>query len=669
MTANNTKPVWLEIKNNDTEWLRAEIAKLTDHRAEYLVSQWAEKRRYLPPQVTTMPGYYSFSVAPYLKEIADCFSLTSPVREVDVMKGAQIGATVGILENVIGYLIDHVKSAPCMLLTADAELAKLRLESYITPMLEHSGLSHLIQSSDNISTRKSGKTDKRIEWVGGGFLIPLGALNAAKLRSLSIQYFLADEVDAYPNVIGKGEDPLKSAEARTKAFHESRKIARISTPLLKGNSRIAAGYERGDKRKYYVPCKQCGKMQVLKFQGVEKQTGRIWGLVWELNDDGALIESSVKYLCEWCSYPHINSDKAYMLPRGEWRATATSKSIFRRSYHLPAIYSPVGMYPWSAMVYDWLDAWDVDTNKVKSVSLLQEFYNNVLALPFEIRSGTKVRFQMVSGHRRACYKFGEIPNLYAMEFCGSPILFLICTVDVHKKNLAVMITGWTRNARHFVIDYWRYELAPGEEETAELTSPVWSKLRQLIEEKEYTADDGKKYRVSITLVDAGYQNDTVIHFCDDYATGVYPILGRDRPSKNQSIKEFAEFKTMLGTVGYRIVVDHYKDRISPVLRREWYEESGQQPPYHYNAPIDMTDKQLKELTVESRKEKIDSYGNVSYFWHRLGNANNEQFDLLVYANAGMELLAYTICIQHFELETIDWPTFWDYIESEQPFFS
>jgi phage terminase large subunit GpA-like protein len=93
-----------------------------------------------------MPGYYSYDVAPYLREIADCFSIDSQIREIDVMKGAQIGATVGVLENIIGYVIDHVKSAPVMLLTADAELAKIRVDSYITPMLQHSGLDHLIRS-------------------------------------------------------------------------------------------------------------------------------------------------------------------------------------------------------------------------------------------------------------------------------------------------------------------------------------------------------------------------------------------------------------------------------------------------------------------------------------------------------------------------------------------
>lgn len=657
-----------ELEHDDDAWLAGQVGDLTDEKLTTKVSEWAEQKRYLPPQVTPMPGFYSFDIAPFLREIADCLSLDSPVREFDFMKGAQIGATVGILENAIGYIIDHVKTAPAMLLTADAELAQLRMESYITPMLQHSDLMHLVQSADITNSRKTGKTDKKLEWVGGGFLVPYGARNADKLRSISIQYLFEDECDAFPDTVGKDGDPQKLAEARTKAYHESRKIARVSTPLLAGSSRISRGFKRGDQRRFFVPCKGCGKKQVLVFQGGKKKTDeKRHGLIWEVTDYGALVPESVKYLCKFCDYEHHNADKSWMLPRGEWRATSQPRDPNHRSYHISALYSPAGFYPWDAIVRDWLEAWDEDANRPRDITLLQEFYNNNLGEPFEV-IGAKVRFSSVSAHRRPVYKCGQIPNRYAMEFCGSPILFLTCLVDVHKSNLAVSVMGWTRDAKCFVIDYWRFEVPTGEDDCSELTSPVWGRLRELLEESIYTADDGKVYGITMTLVDAGYANDTVTTFCSDYASGVYPILGRDRPAKNQTIKEFAEFTTQSGTVGYRILVDHYKDRIGPVLRREWSEDAGEQKRYHFNAPVDLTDKQLKELTVETRREKLDDNGNKTYYWHRPGNARNELWDLLGYGHAAVEILAWAICIQHFELETIDWPQFWDYIEGEKLYF-
>jgi phage terminase large subunit GpA-like protein len=654
-----------ELLNDDAEWLARQVQGLTDEKITVTVTEWAEEKRYLPPQVTSMPGFYSYDVAPFLREIADCLSIDSPVREFDFMKGAQVGATVGILENAIGYVVDHVKTAPVMLLTADAELASLRVESYIVPMFQHSGLTNLIRSADEGNSRKTGKTNKKIEWVGGGFLVPFGARNADKLRSISMQYLLEDECDAFPDSVGKDGDPQKLAEARTKAYHESRKIARISTPLIKNKSRIHRGFLRGDQRRFFVPCKNCGVKQVLEFQG-KNDRGK-YGLDWDLTDEGALVPESVRYVCKHCKHEHRNSDKSWMLPRGEWRATATARSPDHRSYHINALYSPVGMFPWEAVVTDWLEAWDVEQNRVRDVALLQEFYNNNLGEPFEI-TGSKVRFSAVSAHRRQTYRLGEIPNKHAVQFAGSHILFLTCQVDVHKKNLAVTVMGWTRDFRCYIIDYWRFEVSSNEDDCSELTSPVWGRLRELIEETTYTADDGKLYQIALTLVDAGYANDTVSRFCGDYASGVFPILGRDRPSKNQTIKEFAEFTTQTGTVGYRILVDHYKDRLGPILRREWTEDAGTQKPYHFNAPTDITDAQLKELTVEQRREKRDENGNVSYYWHRPGNARNELWDLLGYGHAAVEILAWSICIQHFELETIDWARFWDYIQSDALYY-
>ncbi|HET6494978.1 MAG TPA: phage terminase large subunit family protein, partial [Thermoleophilia bacterium] len=61
-------------------------------------SEWAETQRYLPAQLTPMPGPYRFDVTPYLREIVDCIGIESPVREVSLMKGVQMAATVGILE-------------------------------------------------------------------------------------------------------------------------------------------------------------------------------------------------------------------------------------------------------------------------------------------------------------------------------------------------------------------------------------------------------------------------------------------------------------------------------------------------------------------------------------------------------------------------------------------
>jgi phage terminase large subunit GpA-like protein len=115
---------------SDVAFLRRRVALLTTQTRELLPSEWSERKRYLPASSTSIPGFYRFDVSPYWREVIDCMSPESNVRHVTIQKGVQVGATT-ILENVIGYYIDQVKTAPCMLVTADAELAKLRIEAFI----------------------------------------------------------------------------------------------------------------------------------------------------------------------------------------------------------------------------------------------------------------------------------------------------------------------------------------------------------------------------------------------------------------------------------------------------------------------------------------------------------------------------------------------------------
>ncbi len=655
----------LDLSKLGASWLAEQIDGLTDKIDHLTPVEFNEQNRYLPDSVTPLPGFMSFDINPFMREIVDACDPRSPVREVNLKKGVQITYST-MLESVLLYYMAHVKTRPCMLVSADKELVKGRVENYILPMLAQSDLAHLITSSDENNKRKTGKTANHLQWLGGGFLVPGGANNADKMRMWSIMLMLKDEIDAWPDVVGKDGDPDLLTDDRCSAFWEIRKIYRGGTPLIKGTSKISYQYLRGDQRKYMVKCKHCNYPQELRWQVVNKDTGLIGGFTWE-TEEGVLLLDSVRYICPKCGGEHQEHDKTALFdPKNgaEWVPTSKPVEPGIRSYHLPAFYSPVGFQPWSKCVSAYLKGFDPVSKKVTDIGKYQVFYNNVLAEPFEVM-GTKIRFTSVSAHRRPVYRLGQIPNEYALKHSGSKILFLTCQVDVHKSNLAVTVMGWTRNACCYLIDYWRFEVENKDEECEQLTSPVWGRLRELIEEKRYEDNDGNKYRLNLTLIDAGHANDTVTNFCADYAAGVFPILGRDRPAKNQKILEFSNFKTQSGTIGYKITVDHYKDRMGLVLRREWVEESGQQKSYHFNAPIDTTDAQLKELTVEFKREKVDIKGQTTYEWHRPGNAKNELWDLLGYGYAAVEIIAWDICIQKFELETIDWSKFWDFAELEE----
>jgi phage terminase large subunit GpA-like protein len=647
----------IDFKKLGLDWLGLQVEGLTERIEHISPSAFNEENRFLPESVTNLSGFMRYNINPFMREIVDCFDIDSPVREVNLKKGEQITYTTGVLEAGAFYYMAHIRSLPIMFVTAEKELATARIENNFLPMLNDSDFGHIIRSSDTGNSHKTGKTANMLQFEGGGYLFPTGAKNPNKGRQVSICIMLEDEIDAWPDIIGKDGDPVAIFDGRCKGYWDRRKIFRGSTPLILASSKIEVAYKKGDQRKYYVRCKKCGFPQVLRW---DTKDG-VGGFKWDYDEGGILNHESVRYCCQDCGEPHYEYDKSRLFASehgAEWKPTAKPSDPFIRSYHLPALYSPIGMQPWYKCVGSYLDGYDPVSKRVVDVGKFQVFYNNILAEAFEIR-GSKIMFQSVSAHRRSEYLMGQIPNKFAERWMGSPVLFLTCSIDLHKKFLSVSVYGWCVDSKCVLIESEWFEAKEDEPDCTDLSCSVWGRARALIEEKVYTADDGRQYRISVTMIDASYSTHTVVDFCGQYASGVYPIMGRDRPAKYQTIKEFAEFTTQSGTKGYRLLVDHYKDIMAPVLRREWSGET-QQTKYHFNAPMDYPDNLVKELTAEIRRKQTDDRGVVTYVWHRPSNAHNHEWDKLGYGYASVDIIAWDLCVVAFKMETVDWVQFWTY---------
>ena len=97
------------------------------------VSEWADNHRILTSKTSSEPGRWRTSRTPYLKEILDCLSTSSPIKRIAVMKGAQIG--VSEAGNCwLGYIIHHAP-APVLCVLPTIELvkrdSKTRIDSLI----------------------------------------------------------------------------------------------------------------------------------------------------------------------------------------------------------------------------------------------------------------------------------------------------------------------------------------------------------------------------------------------------------------------------------------------------------------------------------------------------------------------------------------------------------
>jgi len=648
--------------NFDYLWLIDQVDNLTDEKISLEVSQWAEENRYMPPELTSRPGFWDNSYTPYWIEPMNCLSVNSEVRKLAIMKAAQVGATTAIIENDLGYTIEH---DPCgyMYVSADKALVKMAIEVKVDRMLESCGLQDRIRPADEKSRKTGDTTDKKD--FPGGFLLPVGAQNPGKLRQMSVKKIRLDELDGMPDKLGDEGDPVKLAENRTKAFDLTRSIVYLSTPLVMQTSKIYKQYKRGDQRKYEVPCKYCGEFQELEFQG-KTEDGEAYGILFDVSEQGILIEESVRYLCKYCFAAWYDFDKAWFLSRGKWVATADPQERNFRSYHISALYSPPGMFSWISMVYEWLEAWDIKADRAKDLEALRTFYNTCLGLPWEER-GEAPKFERIIQHRRPIYTRNEIPNKAAKKETGGPIFLLTAAADVHKKWIGVEVMGWAKDGRSYSVDWRELE---GDTEILSGPGSPWDQLRDMIERETWRADDKKLYAIQTTFIDARYRTDTVYQFAADYSSGVYPVMGRDTPPRTARLREFAEYTSKAGTIAFNINVTLYKDRLAAWLRRDW-NPPERQPLGFCNYPHDYPDSYFRqyeaEYKTEIRSKKTNKF--LGYWWTQIPNKPAHAWDCRIYNMAALDLIVFTVCREEFEIDGINYHQFWKWAAEFEPYYS
>ncbi len=444
---------------NDTiNFLIQQFEKIPVAQTYELPSKFAERVRRIPKGLSPLHGRFSYERFPYFREIVDNFHPSNPVREVVLMKGNQLGSNVSVLETLLLYDI-MIDPKPQCFITADAGLIKTGVNTRIEAMINIAGARPLIfaQSPKAKGARNTGDTANAKEYPGG-FLHFYGSKNPDRLRQNSYQSAKVDEVDAYKAKLKDEGDVIELIRNRTDAFVRTRKIYYASTPLIDQTSIIKKLFLSGDQRYYFVPCKHCGEMQPLVWHG-KTESGEEYGIVWEndinfkpiVADPEKGIKTTVAYKCKHCGGLWHNHDKETIIPKGNWIATAESKTPGLLSYHLSPLYNPPGMFSWDDMVKAWAECWDIKNNRIKDKEKYRTFRNTKQGLTFE-ESGVNLRYERTVQFRRFGFVRGKVPNDLAVKDTGSPILILICSVDVQKNNLFVDVKGYSAGGAVWTID-------------------------------------------------------------------------------------------------------------------------------------------------------------------------------------------------------------------------
>lgn len=659
-------------KSSELDHLEEFVEKLPKGKHMVDMVAWAEAKRYLPPEITNRPGMFDWSLCPHMIEPALFMSANHPCQHGVVCKGIQVAATTALIENLIGYTIEH---DPCgmMLAREEKEAAETEMALRVESMLRLSGLQDLIYSKSNITGEKSSDR-KLFKRFPNGFIQAIGVRNANKARALPIKKLLRDEIDAWPErTIDKEKGkPLSLTAKRTATFQHSKKILDISTPLKMATSKIWKLLNATDFRRRFVPCPFCGEMQELIWLDKENDTG----FFFETDEDYNLIPNSTYYKCVKCKGKIRESHKYKMMNAGEYRPSLDDNGNPKKSslylahgWYIPSWYSL--FETWDEVVRDWIQA--VKDNDY------EDFFNLRKAMPYEdVESSPKP--EQLKGKQRN-YTQATVPNELAIKDGNGPILLLTCAVDVHKKKhgsegrLDVEVLGHCRNGSTYSIlwrrlkgdteAFWFREFSAAYQADPEaLKANTWYRLQEEILSEQYISEDGKPYPIRITGVDMAYQGYLAQTFAKQFEYGVVPILGT--PKARNFAHYIKEAKSDHGPY-YQIMVDKYKDRLAEFMALKWAGHPMPQPSGYLNYPYSVEyDKEY--FNMYGGEQKVNQYDESTgrykgTIWTRkYSKAPNHAWDCRVYNMALLDVFVYMVC-QSAEIDGLDYKFVFDSLEA------
>lgn len=520
------------------------------------------------------------SETPQLVDVLNCLAQDHPAVRVSMRKSAQVGATqIGLawLATLMAVTPGNGGVVFPTLATSDDFI-----RDKVNPTVDQTPALKAVVREQR-SRSGSGSTVRNKKFRGGSLLFT-GANSAADLRSKTWQYTLCDEVDEWPLDLDGQGDPMEMVDARQIAFHTSGEYKKfeISTPRIKGASRIDAAFEAGDQRYWHVPCPHCGTYQRLMFQNVKFDRSWPYKAYYACEANGCVIE---------------HHQKRAMVQAGRWVAAMPGPGR-HPSFHLDAISSL--LTTWDKVAEKW---WAAQNDQQK----LQAFFNLWLGEAFEIR-GEAPEWQRLYA-RRADYLMGSIP-------LGG--LVLTAAADVQKSGIYVEVVAWGAGKTSWSI--WTDFLES--RDTEDEQDAVWAKLHDLYK-RPWRDAFGNERRIEAFAVDSGYATVAVYAWCRR-RTGTLPVKGLHGFGRAPIVSGESRDVTLRGRrlrsgqKPYLVGTWDLKSELYANLRKEGRRDGAETDPPGYCYFSENHDQTyFQQLTAERLVEREEK-GRMALSWRESG---------------------------------------------------
>ncbi len=618
--------------------------------AENLV-EFTERKRVLTSGMSARPGPYRFSVTPYTREITEQLSESSKTIELVCMKPTQWAGTAVMLSHQLYCVFYGI--GPVLYVTSDDDLAGEYMEKRFDTMIAAAGMQDYITPPVQKRANKATGDTRRAKSFKGTFLRAVGARSESKLSSFPVRIIHLDEEDKYPVSLVGGGSSADKAIRRSDSYGNLKKVFHNSTPKEKATSRIGPLFRQGDMRYYHVPCPKCGHMQRLLWSQMKWDKTEDGKLDLQIDDHGQVTNNPVWHECKECQYKMRDHEKIYFMQekghggKAEWRPSKKPDRPGLRSYHGNGM---EGFRTWIDIVIQWC--------KIEGdLVLLQDFVNDVLGEEYEAKIDKPDEHYLAS-RAETDWQRGDI---------NERVNVLTLGVDVHPDRLEATLIGWTERKESWAIEHYVFF-----GNTNDPNGECWHNLEEVIRQ-DYYKTNGEQIYLQVTLIDAPFENASVLSFCERFPysangwRGVYPAFGK------QTLSLIVKEHDSTITIPELLVDDQkLKAEIYTNLKRKTPAAGHSYPPGFMHFPNDYTEDFYKQLTAEEVREETNNRGVTTIFISNTKQHRNEVLDNVKLALAGL----YHMYLKYFKTTNAvrkarkqkeirpDWRLFWELFEDE-----
>lgn len=430
-------------------WSPQELSAIKP-RERLTVTEWACKKRELAHD-SAIQGLYPIEMTPFFRGPMD--RCGSPDIEMQVLMGpAQIGKTVAVVENTIGYYTEQEPSA-VIVVFADEETAKFAMVEKIGAMFKDSSeLNHLYD-------KRTFLTD-RITTYNGARIDAAWASSVAKLATKAKRIVIGDEVDkAGYYARTKEASALSLMRERTRSFPRGYfKHVFCSTPTIEEGNIITLLSECDVIYDWHAKCPNCGIYQPLRWdaeyvfgfpdkkyrdpEGVYRKFGMV---VWSGGRNATLreIKNTARYKCGSCEALWTNDMKNFAVSKGvEAPRTDPPEEIRRVGNVINRIYSLADSGNLDILVADWCRIFRL--SKDVRIGELQGFVNSTLAEPFSM-----VRKIITQSEESILTARTTMPPQVVPE----EAIVLVAYIDNQKYDFWYTVRAFAADYTSWLIDY------------------------------------------------------------------------------------------------------------------------------------------------------------------------------------------------------------------------